>query len=233
MLGVGVWISTGLRCIHIYIQVNVTPGHAYAGTEGRKRYCSNPSTNSALEWGGWSADLQQWETWYPLYRRLGGPQGQSGWAWKILLLPINDPWTIQPVVTIMSTLSWRPRIDIVVRKYTQFWLGQYIPESNYCVSQGVSAHISHFLSGSSKPSPYFYLPYMNLEPRQLSKSTDYYGLHNQSLAEARDLLHWNRWFHLSHDVKSYNLLLLKQKLGHQIMWLTSIRFWMLTRQIIW
>jgi hypothetical protein len=36
MPGVGVWISTGLRCIHIYIYVNVTPGHAYAGTDGRQ-----------------------------------------------------------------------------------------------------------------------------------------------------------------------------------------------------
>jgi hypothetical protein len=36
---------------------------------------------------------------YPLYRRLGGPQGRSGWLWKILLPTGFDPWTIQPAVS--------------------------------------------------------------------------------------------------------------------------------------
>jgi len=39
------------------------------------------------------------ETWYPLYRRLGGPQSQSGWVRKILLLLGFDHRTVHPVVS--------------------------------------------------------------------------------------------------------------------------------------
>ena len=34
------------------------------------------------------------KTQYTLYRRLGGPQDQSGWVQKILPPPEFDPWTI-------------------------------------------------------------------------------------------------------------------------------------------
>ena len=61
--------------------------------------------NSVLEWGGVSAALPPGKTWYPLYRRLGGSQGQSGQAWKLLLLPENDRWTIQPVVSHYTVLA--------------------------------------------------------------------------------------------------------------------------------
>ena len=37
------------------------------------------------------------ETRYPLYRRLGGPQGRSGRARKNLAPPGFDPRTVQPV----------------------------------------------------------------------------------------------------------------------------------------
>jgi len=37
------------------------------------------------------------KTRYPLYRRLGGPQGQSGWVRKILPPPGFNPWTVQLV----------------------------------------------------------------------------------------------------------------------------------------
>jgi len=36
---------------------------------------------------------------YPLYRRLGGPQGRSGWAHKISPPPGFDPQTVQPVAS--------------------------------------------------------------------------------------------------------------------------------------
>jgi hypothetical protein len=36
---------------------------------------------------------------YPLYRRLGGPQGQSGQVQKISPPPGFDPWTVQPVAS--------------------------------------------------------------------------------------------------------------------------------------
>jgi hypothetical protein len=38
-------------------------------------------------------------THYPLYRRLGGPQGQSRWMWKILLLPQFNPQTVQTIAS--------------------------------------------------------------------------------------------------------------------------------------
>jgi len=36
---------------------------------------------------------------YPLYRRLGGPQGRSGKVWKISSPPEFDPQTVQPVAS--------------------------------------------------------------------------------------------------------------------------------------
>jgi hypothetical protein len=58
----------------------------------------------ALEGGEGSASrpdcsLPPGKTWYPLYRRLGGPQGQSGEEWKISLPQGFDPRTVQPVAS--------------------------------------------------------------------------------------------------------------------------------------
>jgi len=39
------------------------------------------------------------KTRYPMYRRLGGPQGWSGWMQKILPPLGFNPWTIQPLVS--------------------------------------------------------------------------------------------------------------------------------------
>ena len=58
---------------------------------------------TALEGGEWSAagsgrNLPPRKTRYPLYRRLGWPQGRSGWA-ENLAPPGFDPRTAQPVVS--------------------------------------------------------------------------------------------------------------------------------------
>ena len=45
------------------------------------------------------AALPPGKTWYPLYRRLGGPQGLSVQVRKISPPPGFDPWTAQPVVS--------------------------------------------------------------------------------------------------------------------------------------
>ena len=45
------------------------------------------------------AALAPVKTRYPLYRRLGGPQGRSGRMWKISPPPAFDPRTVQPVVS--------------------------------------------------------------------------------------------------------------------------------------
>jgi len=46
------------------------------------------------------------KTQYPLYRRLGGPQGWSGWVQKISPPPELDPWTVQLVASHYTELSW-------------------------------------------------------------------------------------------------------------------------------
>jgi hypothetical protein len=46
-----------------------------------------------------TAALPPGVTRYPLYKRLGGPQGQSGRVWKIAAPPGFDPWIIQPVAS--------------------------------------------------------------------------------------------------------------------------------------
>ena len=45
------------------------------------------------------AALPTGKTQYPLYRRLGGPQGRSGWMQKISPPTRFNPRTIQPVVS--------------------------------------------------------------------------------------------------------------------------------------
>jgi hypothetical protein len=45
------------------------------------------------------ATLPQEKTQYPLYRRLGDPQGWSGLVQKISPWPGFDPWTVQPVAS--------------------------------------------------------------------------------------------------------------------------------------
>jgi len=45
------------------------------------------------------AALSPIKTQYPLYRRLGGPQGRAGRKWKISLPPEFDPRTLQAVTS--------------------------------------------------------------------------------------------------------------------------------------
>jgi len=45
------------------------------------------------------AALPAGKTRYPLYGRLGGPQGRSGLVQKFSFLLVFDPWTVQPVAS--------------------------------------------------------------------------------------------------------------------------------------
>jgi hypothetical protein len=75
--------------------------HSVAGHVGlhwEYRYNSTHPLKSGARWDGWSKPLPgrltpMKETGYPLYRRLGGPQGVSGRVWKISLAPVSDPRT--------------------------------------------------------------------------------------------------------------------------------------------
>jgi hypothetical protein len=54
------------------------------------------------------AALPLGKTRYPLYRRLGGPQGRSGQVRKISPPPGFDPRTVQPVVSRYTNWATRP-----------------------------------------------------------------------------------------------------------------------------
>ena len=80
----------------------IPPLTGHEDPEGKQRYSSILSLPSALDAGGWSMPrpgrfTPGKETWYPLYRRLGGPQGRSGRVQKISPPPGFDPRTVQPV----------------------------------------------------------------------------------------------------------------------------------------
>ena len=71
---------------------------------------------AALEGSEWSAahlgrTLPPGKTRYPLYRRLGGPQGRSGRA-ENLDPPGFDPPTVQPVVSRYSDSATGPIYDL-------------------------------------------------------------------------------------------------------------------------
>ena len=73
---------------------------------------------TALEVGEWSTSrpgrtLPPGKTRYPLYRRLGDPQGRSGRA-ENLAPPGFDPRTMQPVAQSLYRLSYRAHI---IKKY--------------------------------------------------------------------------------------------------------------------
>ena len=55
-----------------------------------------------------SAALPPGKTGYPLYRRLGGPQGGSGQMRKISPQPGFDPWTVQPVASRYTNYATQP-----------------------------------------------------------------------------------------------------------------------------
>jgi hypothetical protein len=75
-------------------------------------YSSTLSLTSALDGCEWSTfrpgrSLPPGKTRYPLYRRLGGPQGRSGQVWKMSLLPGFDLRPVQPVAQSLYGLSYR------------------------------------------------------------------------------------------------------------------------------
>ena len=66
---------------------------------------------AALEGGEWSAarpdrTLPPGKSRYPFYRRLGGPQGRSGWAENLVPTGIRSR-TFQPVAQSLHRLSYQ------------------------------------------------------------------------------------------------------------------------------
>jgi len=78
------------------------------GTRGWVEVWLYSSMTTALEGDDWSAarpghTLPPGKTRYPFYRRLGGPQGRSGWAENLVPTGIRS-WTVQPIVAIPTEL---------------------------------------------------------------------------------------------------------------------------------
>jgi hypothetical protein len=98
--------------------LNSSRFHPFIGHKGRygeQRYSSTLFLTSALEGGEGSASrpcrtLVPGKTRYPLYRRLGGPQGRSGQVWKISPPPGLDPRAVQPVGIRYTDYATRPTI---------------------------------------------------------------------------------------------------------------------------
>jgi hypothetical protein len=58
------------------------------------------------------------KTRYPLYRRLGGPQGRSGQVREISLTPGFDPRTVQPVACRYTDRAIQPtQFALMLNKY--------------------------------------------------------------------------------------------------------------------
>jgi hypothetical protein len=75
------------------------------------------------------------KTRYPLYRRLGGHQGQSGQVQKILLPPRFNPWTVQPVASHYTDYTtWPTFMTVLTGYYTLNVEHSIVAISYYCTS---------------------------------------------------------------------------------------------------
>ena len=99
------WQRTSyLSCMeHVaHVKCKFYPRTGHEGPEKELRYSSALSLTLIARWecGHYhdsAAVPPEKETQYPLYRRLGGPQGWYGWLQKILPPPEFDRQTVQPV----------------------------------------------------------------------------------------------------------------------------------------
>ena len=66
------------------------------------------------------AALPPGKTWYPMCRRLGGPQGQSLWVWKISPPMGFDTRTIQHVAYHYTNCTNPATIYLVINKLKHF-----------------------------------------------------------------------------------------------------------------
>ena len=113
-------------------------------------YSSSLSSTSALDGVGGQhhapAALPPGKTRYPLYRRLGGPQGRSGRVRKISPPPGFDPRTVQPVASRYTDWAIPGSIIIITIIFLQWvfkdWrrMCQMLP-SKYLVHVGLYIHI--------------------------------------------------------------------------------------------
>ena len=96
------------------------PRSVHEVPEGEKSCSSTLSLTSALDGVSGQchapAAIHPEKTQYPLYRKLGGPQGGSGRVGKILPPSGFDPRTVQPVPTRYTDWATRPTLKKKVCK---------------------------------------------------------------------------------------------------------------------
>ena len=74
-----------------------------------------------------SHSLPPGKNWYQLYRRLGGPQGQSGQVQKISPPPGFDPQTVQPVASHYTAWATQPTHHILKHTVNQIVKWHLVP----------------------------------------------------------------------------------------------------------
>jgi hypothetical protein len=126
----------GSEDIHIYTEckkVKVTWQHAYAGTQGRKRYSSNPLAISVQEGGGWSAPCpshsNMGKNLVPIVQEAGRTLGPSLGRNRIYRPPLGfDPQTVQPetshILTMLYVRMFLSLRYIYIIKHTYIWSGK-------------------------------------------------------------------------------------------------------------
>ena len=101
-----------IRTSLISFKVKLQHRTDHEGPEGEQRYSSTLSLASALDGGGWSTPWSLYpckDTRYPLNRRLGGPQGRSGWVWNVSPLHrVSIPGPSSPQRVAVPTELSRP-----------------------------------------------------------------------------------------------------------------------------
>ena len=103
-LSTGIYNKKHVPCIKFISYSQVKVNFTLEQTMKAHKWSRGISLNSAPDGSGRSTPrpgrfTPRKETQYPLYRRLAGPQGQSGQVRKISPLRGLDPWTVQHVAS--------------------------------------------------------------------------------------------------------------------------------------
>jgi len=159
------------------------PRTGHVDPEGEQRYSSTISLTSALDGGGWSTPCPGHftpgkETCYPLCRRLGGPQGWSGWVRKISPPLGFKPQIVQPVASCYTNWAIPVHTHIFITMSSQYppFVPTYLPNSMQqdpsCEAQGqlVSQEIPcHILNPEVQHNSLFLVPTLShMHPVRLS-----------------------------------------------------------------
>jgi len=106
------WIKGKIKCTLIQALMLCTGHTACRGSRGIALLFHDHGTRRgerSVSCAGRS--LPPGNTRYPLYRRLGWPQGRSGQVRKISPLLGLDPWTVQPVASRYTDYATRPTVE--------------------------------------------------------------------------------------------------------------------------